>query len=175
MSELSVGQLKGLTVNNNIISVPSGHTMHVPGSLVQVVSQTTTLGESTSVDGLVTSGYYIAITPKFITSRFLVSMNFVLYKNGGAGGVRAAIGRTIGGGTLVDIFTGSIPDQHNISFYSANANEDHTRVHLQTIDSPSSLQEVRYYVRYGGYNSGVTYLGNGRHQGCNFTIMEIAQ
>lgn len=35
MSELSVGQLKGLTVNNNTITVPSGHKLYAPGHIVQ--------------------------------------------------------------------------------------------------------------------------------------------
>lgn len=36
MSELSVGQLKGLTVNSNLITVPSGHKLAAPGHVVQV-------------------------------------------------------------------------------------------------------------------------------------------
>ena len=38
MSELTVGQLKGLTVNNNVISIPTGHTLYAPGSIVQVIN-----------------------------------------------------------------------------------------------------------------------------------------
>lgn len=40
MSELAVGQLKGLTVNNNTISVPSGHVLNAPGHVTQVVEVT---------------------------------------------------------------------------------------------------------------------------------------
>lgn len=36
MSELSVGQLKGLTANSNLITVPSGHKLVAPGHVVQV-------------------------------------------------------------------------------------------------------------------------------------------
>lgn len=37
MSELSVGQLKGLPANNNTISVPSGHVLNAPGHVTQVI------------------------------------------------------------------------------------------------------------------------------------------
>ncbi len=144
-------------------------------SVVQVVSDTLSLYESTSVDGIVTSGYYISITPKFANSKILVMMNFLLYRTGSGGGVRAGIGRSINGGAVSDIFYGGVSGAHNITHYSANWNENHHRTALTTLDSPATTQQVRYYVRYGAYGAGTTHLGNGGHQACNFTLMEIAQ
>ena len=74
MSELSVGQLKGLLVNNNTITVPSGHKIYEPGSVVQVVVATSgftnqTINSSTPV---ALSGLSATITPKFSTSRILI-------------------------------------------------------------------------------------------------------
>lgn len=174
MSELTVGQLKGLAVNSNVITVPSGHTIKQPGSIVQVVSETTTLDESTSVNGYATSSYYISITPKFSNSKILVMMNYLVYVNTSGGiGFRAGVGRIVGNGSLTDIFDGV--GGHNISHYSSSWNSNHHRNVVNTIDSPSTTQLVKYYVRYGTYGGGTAYLGNGRNQACNFTLMEIAQ
>jgi hypothetical protein len=74
MSELSVGQLKGLLANNNVITVPSGHQIYAPGSVVQVqvvrsgpTSQTISSQTPVAINGL-----SISFTPKFATSRILI-------------------------------------------------------------------------------------------------------
>lgn len=75
MSELSVGQLRGLTVNSNVITVPAGHTLYAPGHVVQVVSATKTDVFSASVAagafGDIT-GLSATITPRFATSKILL-------------------------------------------------------------------------------------------------------
>lgn len=146
------------------------------GTVLQVSTQTVSLNESTSVNGLVTSSYSIGITPKFANSKILVMMNFVLQSgNGGALGARAGIGRSIAGGSVSDIFLGTNPAAHNIAQYSTNWNNNHHRTTLITTDSPNTTSEVRYYVRYGAYNTATVNLGNDGHSACSFTLMEIAQ
>jgi hypothetical protein len=94
MSELTVGQLKGLTVNSNIVTVPSGHSLAVPtllgdssgtitipsgqklyapGSIVQI--STMRLDTRTSIgysSGTILSALNISITPKFASSLLMV-------------------------------------------------------------------------------------------------------
>lgn len=94
MSELSVGQLKGLTANNNIITIPSGHKIYAPGSVVQVVTATSGFVNQTinSATPVALSGLSVDITPKFATSKILIegvisaSWSYVsglhIYKNG---------------------------------------------------------------------------------------------
>lgn len=94
MSELSVGQLKGLTVNNNTITVPSGHKLYAPGSIVQVVTATTGFVNQTitSSSPILVNGLSATITPKFASSKILIecalscSYSYVtavhVYKNG---------------------------------------------------------------------------------------------
>jgi hypothetical protein len=76
MSELSVGQLRGLTVNNNIVTVPSGHTISASGSIVQTIQtvDSTTTAISTSSDGQFLSYNKLntTVTPKLNNSKFLV-------------------------------------------------------------------------------------------------------
>lgn len=94
MSELSVGQLKGLTVNSNTITVPSGHKLYAPGSVVQVITATSgfTNQSITSTTPVALSGLSATITPKFANSKILIegvvvaSWTYVssihIYKNG---------------------------------------------------------------------------------------------
>lgn len=73
MSELTVGQLKGLTVNNNTITVPSGHKLYAPGSIVQI--STIRLDTKTSIGysaNTILSALNISITPKFASSLLMV-------------------------------------------------------------------------------------------------------
>ena len=145
------------------------------GAVLQVVSETLLLNESTTTDGLVNSTYKISITPKTSSSRVLVMMNFVLYGNGsGTLGFRAGIGRSIAGGAISNIFDAASP-AHNITFYqAAGFNQNHVRIPLTTVDSPNTTQQVSYNVRYGSYGAMTTHLGNVANQMCNFTLMEIA-
>lgn len=97
MSELALGQIKGLTVNSNVVTVPSGHTLYAPGHVIQVV--TNTYSTPTSVAGTTpaSTGLTVSISPKSATSMILVqysvnglekqgdtntSGTITLYKNG---------------------------------------------------------------------------------------------
>jgi hypothetical protein len=96
MSELSVGQLKGLTANNNVITVPSGHTIYAPGSVVQVQTVRSdarvTFAMAASGDGTTVTPLNLSITPKFVNSRLIMQWmingesqqdgTFLIHKNG---------------------------------------------------------------------------------------------
>jgi hypothetical protein len=96
MSELSVGQLKGLLANNNVITVPSGHTLYAPGSVVQVQTvrsdSRTTISSPTSGNGTTITQLNLAITPKFANSKLIMQWMingeihhenvFVIHKDG---------------------------------------------------------------------------------------------
>jgi hypothetical protein len=75
MSELSVGQLKGLTVNSNIIDVPSGHTLYAPGHVIQVVNVDYNGRVSQGFSGLTImniTGLEAKITPKKANSKIVI-------------------------------------------------------------------------------------------------------
>jgi hypothetical protein len=76
MSELSVGQLRGLTVNNNVITVPSGHTLYAPGSVVQVQTVRSdarvTISSPNSGDGITITQLNLSITPRFPNSKLIM-------------------------------------------------------------------------------------------------------
>lgn len=76
MSELSVGQLKGLPANSNVVTVPAGHTLYAPGHVLQVVSatKTNTFSFSSSTFGATSpiTGLNVSITPKYSSSKILI-------------------------------------------------------------------------------------------------------
>ena len=96
MSELTVGQLKGLTVNNNVISIPVGHTLYAPGSVVQVQTVRSdsriTISSNNSGDGTTITQLNLSITPKFANSKLIMQWMingehhqdniFLIHKNG---------------------------------------------------------------------------------------------
>jgi hypothetical protein len=75
MSELTVGQLRGLPVNSNIVTVPAGHTLYAPGHVIQVVNvenidrSSQGLGASAFVN---ISGMSATITPKSVNSKIII-------------------------------------------------------------------------------------------------------
>ena len=117
MSELVFGQLKGLPVNNNVVRVPSGHALYAPGHVVQAVQATKTGTFSTSSTSFVSvSGLSAVITPKYSTSKVLLTftstaghngnnLNFFTFFRDGVnvvGGTQAIQGYIHDGGTAVN-------------------------------------------------------------------------
>jgi hypothetical protein len=96
MSELTVGQLRGLPVNNNVITVPSGHQLYAPGSVVQVQTirsdARVTMSSNPSGNGTTITQLGVSITPKFANSKLIVQWMinceiqennvFLVHKNG---------------------------------------------------------------------------------------------
>ena len=70
MSELSVGQLKGLAVNNNVITVPGNHTLYAPGHVIQV--QEFRGGAELTTTGPVVDIINASITTKSTSSRLYI-------------------------------------------------------------------------------------------------------
>lgn len=140
MSELSVGKLKGLAVNNNVITVPSGHTLYAPGHVLQAVQATKTgTFTTTSTSFIAISGLSLSITPKSASSQILLTFSstaghngnnlnfFTFFRNGSnvAGGTQAIQGYIHDGGTAVN-------QAMNVAF--------------TYLDSPASTTVITYTV-----------------------------
>jgi hypothetical protein len=183
MSELTVGQLRGLPVNNNIVTVPSGHTLYAPGHVIQVVSATkndvfsTTSGTFGDISGLV-----VTITLKNSSSKILISATvtgmttsttntqragFVIARNSSI--LTAAQGTglpsdRIYAGQLGQTGLGS----PNFTFNSS----------INHLDSPNSTSALTYSLqaRTGG---GTLFINkdpaNEAYSTSSITVMEIAQ
>jgi hypothetical protein len=186
MSELSVGQLRGLTVNSNVISVPSGHTLYAPGHVVQVVQgvKTDTLATST-VNTWLATGITATITPKFSSSKILVTTHIQIGGNGGTS-FDAGFGlfRNNSQIALPSSYGSRLPiiapwGQRADSLYEMST------VSGEFLDSPNSTSALTYDIRgYIAANAYAHYINRtgsdsdaiGDTRGISvITLMEIAQ
>lgn len=175
MSELSLGKLKGLTVNSNVVTVPSGHSFYAPGHVIQVQSitkvdsWTTTSGTYSDVTGL-----SVDITPKFSSSKILViatvSMAHVTSNDGFVQLVRGST--PLGNGTFGSLSNGFA--QVSSSYPNSIINQN-----ITYLDSPTSTSTQTYKIQGKIYSSG-TFCINRRGVDGSFgtsssiTVMEIA-
>jgi hypothetical protein len=186
MSELSVGQLKGLPVNDNVVTVPSGHTLYAPGHVIQVVQTVRTSVFSASVAGGVASSPAIEaiITPKFASSKVLCLVEF----NGSVTGVSALYAYLFRGGSVSD-YRGDA-DSSRVRVASATGGGSLNAVipyggTISYLDSPNTTSPVTYDLRLGQsgstqtvyLNRGVTDLTDSSYgrTASSITLMEIAQ
>ena len=191
MSELSVGQLRGLIVNNNVVSVPSGHTLYAPGHVVQVAHGVKR--DTWSVSGNATSfyevsGYSVSITPKSATSKILVSgmihvsswyweIQGRIYRNGAV--ITDAIGDVRGSRSRAT-FT------QNLYEGTGSVRNSWASVAFEYLDSPNTTSPVTYSVALNGYGSGLVGVNRNVYGDTDsadyfanpistITVMEIAQ
>ena len=183
MSELSVGQLSGLTVNSNVITVPSGHKLYVPGHVLQVVSATKTdtfaMSSSTFTD---IPSLSATITPSSTSSKIYVSVTML---TGQATASTATHFRLVRDSTAIGI--GDAAGSRiriSSSTYAANNNESMPTA-ITFLDSPSTTSASTYKVQMASVlngNQSVINRSNGDPDNTNsgrsistITLMEIAQ
>ena len=152
------------------------------GSVLQVVSATKTNDFSSSSTSMVDiTGLSVSITPKFSTSKILVSYQvtggcdtsalqdiFVQLVRGST-----AIGTSTTGGAQNasgTIYTGGTSTGQQLTFSNS----------LQFLDSPATTSATTYKLQGMSWNSGTTWYINRRGQNASFmfassiTVMEIA-
>ena len=192
MSELSVGQLRGLTVNNNVITVPSGHTLYAPGSVIQVVNVDNVLRTSQGFSGNVIldiSNMVATITPKSASSKIVIQARwfgeltaqgvvwdsvFGVSRNGTQIGRQPDPGATVISGITIG----------TISYTADDANSTPEVMNLFTHDFPNSTSVVTYRITYLSNNGGTIFTNrtvgyanqvNGHELGTSsIMLMEVA-
>lgn len=158
MSELSVGQLKGLPVNGNKITVPAGNSLVAPGHVLQVqygVKKDTWSSSSNGTSFYEVSGYSVSITPTSTSSKILVTGNIHisstyweiqgrLYRNGSA--IDDALGNSRGNRTRVTF---------SQNFYQGTGGQrnSYAPVTFQYLDSPNTTGVVTYTLGLNGYST----------------------
>lgn len=181
MSILSVGQLRGLTVNNNVITVPSGHTLTQSGAILQVqqtvLSARQTYGSVTSFTNI--SGLAVTITPKFSTSKILVSSS-VIASVSGSTTICFKIQRN---GTDIGIGDSGRSGRTGWRIENSSTAWADTGTY-QFLDSPASTSPLTYQVQVLPYADGRSVAINNSWNGgstddftgiSTITVMEVAQ
>lgn len=165
MSEINLGQIKGLTVNNNVVAVPSGHTLYAPGHVIQTVNATFDENFSTTSSTYTNTPTAATITPKYATSKILVIVSANMYVPQAQKYGRGTIRR----GAI------EIGNQYNglASIYS-NAIDLVTQVGVTILDTPATTSPVTYTWAIAATNGASTVhspLSNNRN---SITLLEIA-
>lgn len=164
MSELSLGQLKGLTINSNKITVPSGHTLYAPGHVLQTVTSSASSVIFMSSSTFQNTGLSASITPKSTSSKILVITTHPVYK-GNANSSNAVGIRTLRGGSEIQIQS---------SMLYTGSNTDLTgSITMQILDSPNTTSQVTYSTQFrndvNAAQVAINYNGPS-----TITLMEVA-
>ena len=193
MSELSVGQLKGLTVNNNIISVPSGHRIKSIGGIVNVYTARYSdryVNASTSYVDL--PNMSLTFTPLSATSKFLIIVSTSRATTRVNNLDYAAILKVLRNGSDNVAINGTkvgSRDNAAMVFNGLSYNADHNPGGwtISAIDSPNTTSELTYKIQTRvqsatyplvlngtstDVDNGETYQARGQ---TSMTILEIAQ
>lgn len=184
MSRLVVDQLQGRTSGGNTISIPSGHTLHAPGHVIQVVSSTANLGvspdvswsasagNSTQYGGLVANRTYVqatsvTITPKSTSSKLLCF--------GSIGWSSMTAVSTMAFGGIITLNDTTAIDISDYPFYSApNFGTGYwPTTHITGTFLPNSTSEQTIRLRPFVYMESSS--STGRYRGYSLIVQEIAQ
>jgi hypothetical protein len=176
MSELSVGQLRGLTANGNVITVPSGHRLVAPGHVLQVVSVTKTDTFSTTNTSFTDiTGLSATITPSSASSKILISCQIF--------GATPTNNTTYFGliRDTTDIARSTTATSVNASSFVADigATQGYNQS-IEFLDSPSTTSATVYKVAMRQNSGGTGFINrrsfdNGFGAISTITLMEIAQ
>lgn len=188
MSELSVGQLKGLTANSNKINVPSGHTLYAPGHVIQVITLDNTgraaQGFSTNT-ALDIYGMELSITPKSANSKILIQARW-FGEFTAADRVYNTVFYVTRNGTKINTQSDQIWSgltMAALSYEGTDASSTPETASMFTTDYPGTTSAVTYRVAMLSDNNGTLYtnrsvgaITTGYELGTSgMILMEIAQ
>jgi hypothetical protein len=107
------------------------------GSVIQVVQGTYSTATTTSSTSFVTTGLSASITPKFSTSKILVTYSSTFYNGAGNRGLRIQITRA---GTSI-----YAPNTYNMYAGSTNLVSQQS---LNYLDSPATTSAITYQINF---------------------------
>ena len=141
MSTLHVENLKGLSSggNANKIIVPSGQTFSAVGHVIQTVYNSHNTGVTLQAGGAVETGLAASITPKFASSKILVTVAQNIQTSGSSYCQVCLRRGTIGNDSLLSIIV--TPEGYNNS-----SDEEINQLPFSWLDSPSTTSSTRYFV-----------------------------
>jgi hypothetical protein len=193
MSELTVGQLKGLPINSNIITVPSGQTLYAPGHVIQVVNVEYAGRASQGFSGSTITdviGLEAKITPRSVSSKIVIQVRWF-----GEFNSQDRVYNTVWGISRNGIQINRQADPSgtvasglhmaSISYWAQDPASTPETINYFTSDSPATTSEVTYRGTIISDGAGTLFTGrtvvwSGQSVGyelgtCSMMLMEIAQ
>ena len=166
MGTLTVQTLQAPTsgANANTILVPSGQTVHAAGHVIQVVNGLLTGGVTNATASYVDTGLTATITPKFASSKILVTVNLISVENNAASE-----------GSSVKLLRGStdLSEWGKYMGYTRSYMTNHPSISY--LDSPSTNSATVYKVQFKRSSGSGTSNVNSNSSTSSMTLMEIAQ
>ena len=164
--QINVNKIAAIT--GNTITIASGQVLSQPGSVIQVLQNTSTAYVATTSDSFVDVGFAITITPKLATSKILLQLHvFCGIPNAGQGSMN--IYGSVEGGLLSS-------DTYGFGgMYDAGGSQCEGINSINFLTGVVGSTSARTYTLYGkstGTDSAY-FLNNTRRS--TFTAMEIAQ
>lgn len=178
-SRLIVDQLEGKAASGNVVTVPTGHTLYSPGAVIQVVHVTNSVQRSSGSDSITNdswqfTGTTATITPKFATSKILITFHQTFFwqtNGGGNNGCGIRIYRDTTAITTTNGFAGLYIDTGDASNNRVHSAQDGTH-----LDSPNTTSAVTYNL-YGYFWTSdwtdLRYQYNNGESPSTITLMEI--
>ena len=179
MSTLSVTTLRGLSTSPTPtkIEVASGHSLHAPGHVIQVLSTTKVDDhfQSASTSFVDVTGVTLTITPKFVTSKILVTVSGAYGMNTAS---RMALFNIVRASTNIGQPTSAKSNSSTRTLYDSSADELH-QLHIEFLDSPATTSATIYKLQMRSNTTNTLFIGDrvseDARQGTTMTLMEIAQ
>ena len=177
---LSVQKIQGLATSATptVVEVSSGHVLHQPGMVIQVLQATQEGGPATTSNSYVSTGLFKAITPKFASSKILVHFSHASHHNTAGHFLVTNVyrdpssstnsGTAVTGGTALSTATYGLAQTYSQS-YSIVENASN-----MIFDSPNTTSSVTYVVVFKAVSSGTSYFGNNSATS-TLTLFEVAQ
>jgi len=181
MSTLAIDTIQGATAATSVdmsgvtnLQMPAGHVIQTAQALKTDVFSTS----STSFVDI--TGLSVDITPKFNTSKILVSFNVAVGRNGGSQSTMQLVRQVGGSDTIIN------PVAYNqgtaMTFNgSSDPGWDRELITYQVLDAPSTTSQVNYRLRTYFFSSSYVQYVNRCHNSANatgsstITVQEIAQ
>ena len=181
-SRIIVDQLEGKPGSGNIVTVPTGHTLYAPGSVIQVVQEINAVERTNGGTYNITNGQWqftgttATITPKFATSKILITINQSFFWQTDGGGSQ---------GCGIRIYRGSSAITNHAGWsglYVETGNASNNRVHsyqnYSHLDSPNTTSAVTYNLYGYFWTSDWTslryqYIDGSGDSKSSITLMEI--
>ena len=150
----------------------SGNGVHIAGHMVQYASATSpTAAISNSSTSYVATGLFINFTPKFSTSKVLVTVQSRRFNLVTAPAMQLKCMRD--GSTDIGLASDSSKEVYMMNSNTSGSNQISVGLHYMWEDSPSTTSSVRYEPYLNAPSGGAAYFADSG--GAQLYIMEIAQ
>ncbi len=166
---LSVSHIQGLATHSSptTVSVQSGHTLHAPGHILQVVQGSYGVYVAISTATYTFTGLSATITPKFSSSKILVQVE-----------QQGCCSTLMSTGAFNMRLQRDSSDIHNFAigyWYSPQANTFRGPISTSYLDSPATTSATVYRTMFAVNGGGTSAVQNDAANSVStITLMEVA-